>query len=86
MPLFPLTPPTTPSTLTETQKLLLDRSGSSGGNQRIVEGITSSTPKAKQIAFSKTLTKIFPKTHRELINRTSSLYLKPLMKMRKILT
>ena len=72
-PLFPLTPPTTPSTLTETQKFLLDRSGSGGGNQRIAEAITSSTPKAKKIAFSDTLTKIFPKTRRELINRTSSL-------------
>ena len=72
-PLFPLTPPTPPSTLTETQKFLLDRSGSGGGNQRIAEAITSSTPKAKKIAFSDTLTKIFPKTRRELINRTSSL-------------
>ena len=59
--------------MTETQKFLLDRSGSGGGNQRIAEAITSSTPKAKKIAFSDTLTKIFPKTRRELINRTSSL-------------
>ena len=70
---FPLTPPTTPSTLSETQKFLLD--SSSDGNKKIAEGIglkASSTPEVKRIAFSDTITKIFPKTRREIINATSS--------------
>ena len=58
-PRFPLAPPNTPSSLSETQKFLLDK----GGNERVAEALTSTLrPKAKQIAFSDTLTKIFPKT------------------------
>ena len=69
-PRFPLTPPNTPSSLSETQKFLLDK----GGNERVAEALTSTPrPKGKQIAFSDTLTKIFPKTQREIINRSSSL-------------
>ena len=61
---FPPTPPSSPSTLSETQRFLLD-----GGNERVAEAIgltTTSTPKAKQITFSETITKVFPKTHREI--------------------
>ena len=64
---FP-TLPQTPSTLSETQRFLLDNTG---GNQRVAEAITldrTSTPKAKQITFSDTITKIFPKT-REAISK-----------------
>ena len=69
LPLFPPTPPSTPSTLSETQRFLLD-----GGNERVAEaiGLTTSTPKAKQITFSDTITKVFPKTRRE-ISRMPSL-------------
>ena len=56
--------------MSETQKFLLDK----GGNERVAGALTSTlTAKAKQIAFSDTLTKIFPKTRREIINRSSSL-------------
>ena len=61
---FPPTPPSSPSTLSETQRFLLD-----GGNERVAEAIgltTTSTPKAKQITFSETITKVFPKTRREI--------------------
>ena len=69
-PRFPLTPPNTPSSLSETQKFLLDK----GGNERVAEALTSTrTAKAKQIAFSDTLTKILSKTRKEIINRSSSL-------------
>ena len=70
LPLFPPTPPSTPSTLSETQRFLLD-----GGNERVAEaiGLTTSTPKAKQITFSDTITKVFPKTRRE-ISRMPSLH------------
>ena len=64
---FP-TLPQTPSTLSETQRFLLDNTG---GNERVAEAITldrTSTPKAKQITFSDTITKIFPKT-REAISK-----------------
>ena len=71
----PLTPPTTPSTLSETQRFLLGSSGtsgssssssSSGGNERILTGLTTtSTPKS--LSFSHAITKVFPKTRRELI-------------------
>ena len=69
LPSFPLTPPSTPSTssLSETQRFLLD--GADIGNERVVEAMgitTTSTPKAKQITFSNTITKVFPKTHREI--------------------
>ena len=69
LPLFSPTPPSTPSTLSETQRFLLD-----GGNERVAEaiGLTTSTPKAKQITFSDTITKVFPKTRRE-ISRMPSL-------------
>ena len=68
LPSFPLTPPSTPSTsLSETQRFLLD--GADSGNERVAEAIgitTTSTPKAKQITFSDTITKVFPKTRREI--------------------
>ena len=69
LPLFPPAPPSTPLTLSETQRFLLD-----GGNERVAEaiGLTTSTPKAKQITFSDTITKVFPKTRRE-ISRMPSL-------------
>ena len=76
-PFAPLTPPTTPSTLSETQRFLLGSSGtsdssssssssSSGSNERILAGLTTtSTPKS--LSFSQAITKVFPKTRRELI-------------------
>ena len=68
LPSFPPSPPQTPSTLSETQRFLLD---SADGNERVAEAIAldrTSTPKAKQITFSDTITKIFPKT-REAISK-----------------
>ena len=62
LPSFPPTPPQTPSTLSETQRFLLD---SADDNEKVAEAIgldRTSTPKAKQIVFSDTITKIFPKT------------------------
>ena len=67
-PIFPPTPPSSPSTLSETQRFLLD-----GGNEQVAEAIgltTTSTPKAKQLTFSETITKVFPKT-REYIKQPS---------------
>ena len=69
LPSFPPTPPSTPSSssLSETQRFLLD--GADGGNERVAEAIgitTTSTPRAKQITFSDTITKVFPKTPREI--------------------
>ena len=67
LPSFPPTPPSTPSTLSETQGFLLD--SADGGNERIAEAIgltATSTPTAKQITFSDTITKVFPKTRREI--------------------
>ena len=61
---FPPSPPSSPSTLSEIQRFLVD-----GGNERVAEAIgltTTSTPKAKQITFSETITKVFPKTRREI--------------------
>ena len=60
-------PPSTPSTLSETQGFLLD--SADGGNEQIAEAIgltATSTPTAKQITFSDTITKVFPKTRREI--------------------
>ena len=52
------------------KNFLLDK----GGNERVAGALTSTpTAKAKQIAFSDTLTKIFLKTRREIINRSSPL-------------
>ena len=68
LPSFPPSPPQTPSTLSETQRFLLD---SADGNERVAEAIAldrTSTPKAKQITFSNTITKIFLKT-REAISK-----------------
>ena len=61
---FPPTPPVTPlsSTLSQTQRFLLD-GGADSGNERVAEAIAldkTSTP--KRITFSNTITKIFPKT------------------------
>ena len=67
LPSFPPTPPSTPSSLSETQRFLFD--GADGGNERVGEAIgltATSTPKAKQITFSDTITKVFPKTRREI--------------------
>ena len=67
-PIFPPTTPSSPLTLSETQRFLLD-----GGNERVAEAIgltTTSTPKAKQLTFSETITKVFPKT-REIIKQPS---------------
>ena len=67
LPSFPPTPPSTPSTLSETQGFLLD--SADGGNEQIAEAIgltATSTPTAKQITFSDTITKVFPKTRREI--------------------
>ena len=69
LPSFPPTPPSTPSSssLSETQRFLLD--GAGGGNERVAEAIgitTTSTPRAKQITFLDTITKVFPKTPREI--------------------
>ena len=59
----PLTPPITPSS--SIQRFLL---GEDSGNERIAM-LDSSTPRAtpKTVTFSETLTKVFPKTKRELI-------------------
>ena len=64
-PLFPLTAPTTPSSLSETQRFLLDNRG----NEQVAEAIglkRTSTPAAKQITFSDTITKVFPKIRKEI--------------------
>ena len=69
---FPLTSPQTPSTLSETQRFLL---GNDDGNERVAEAIAldkASTPKTKQITFSDTIKKIFPKT-RESVNKKTTL-------------
>ena len=73
---LPPTPPVTPSsTLSTAQRFLLD-----GGNEKVAEGIAkaigidgTSTPTAKQITFSDTITKLFPRS-RELkkINEETS--------------
>ena len=60
---FSPTPPVTPSTLSQTQRFLLD--DADGGNERVAEAIAlvkRSTPIVKRITFSDTVTKIFPKT------------------------
>ena len=71
---FPPTPPTTPSTLSQTQRFLLDDTTTDdndvgGGNERVALALAhgssrTSTPIAKQITFSDTITKIFPKTRK----------------------
>ena len=63
----PLTPPVTPSsTLNQTQRFLLDDVGSEGGNERTAVALTTtSTP--KNVTFSDAITKVFPKTRRELL-------------------
>ena len=71
---FPPTPPTTPSTLSQTQRFLLDDTTTDddnvgGGNERVVLALAhgssrTSTPIAKQITFSDTITKIFHKTRK----------------------
>ena len=71
---FPPTPPTTSSTLSQTQRFLLDDTTTDnddvgGGNERVTLALAhgssrTSTPIAKQIIFSDTITKIFPKTHK----------------------
>ena len=71
---FSPTPPTTPSTLSQTQRFLLDDTTTDdddvgGGNERVALALAhgssrTSTPIAKQITFSDTITKIFPKTHK----------------------
>ena len=69
---FPFTLPQTPSTLSETQRFLL---GNDDGNERAAEAIAldkASTPKTKQITFSDTIKKIFPKT-RESVNKKTTL-------------
>ena len=59
----PLTPPITPSSSSATQRFLL---GDDSGNERkAIAETTTSTPKT--VSFSQTLTKVFPKTRRELI-------------------
>ena len=78
---FALTPPATPSTLSRTQRFLLENTPStdvditpdidSGGNERVAEAIgfeKTSTPRAKQITFSDTIKKVFPKT-REIVSK-----------------
>ena len=80
---FPPTPPTTlsTSTLWQTQRFLLDASDATsaadGGNERVAQAIAltrSSTPVTKQITFSDTITKIFPKTRKmDTISEESSL-------------
>ena len=68
LPSFPPTPPSTPpSSLSETQRFMLD--GADSGNERVAEAIgltRTSAPVAKQITFSDTITKVFPKTCREI--------------------
>ena len=71
---FPPTPPTTPSTLSQTQRFLLDDTTTDdddvgGGNERVALALAhgssrTSTPIAKQITFSDTITKLFPKTRK----------------------
>ena len=64
-PLFSLTAPTTPLSLSETQRFLLDNRG----NEQVAEAIgltRTSTPAAKQITFSDTITKVFPKIRKEI--------------------
>ena len=71
---FPPTPPTTPSTLSQTQRFLLDDTTTDdddvgGGNERAALALAhgssrTSTPSSKQITFSDTITKIFPKTRK----------------------
>ena len=63
----PLTPPIIPSsTLNQTQRFLLDDVGSEGGNKRTAVALTAtSTP--KNVTFSDVITKVFPKTQRELL-------------------
>ena len=49
-------------------RFLLD--GADSGNERVAEAIgltRTSTPRAKQITFSDTITKVFPKIRREII-------------------
>ena len=61
----PLTPPITPSSSSSIQRFLL---GDNSGNKRTATATgenTTSTPKT--VSFSQTLTKVFPKTKRELI-------------------
>ena len=71
---FPLTPPATPSTLSQAQRFLLDRTDDTDGNERVAEaiGIETSTPKAKRITFSDTIKKVFPKT-REIVSKRTLL-------------
>ena len=68
LPSFPPTPPSTPpSSLSETQRFMLD--GADSGNERVAEAIgltRTSAPVAKQITFSDSITKVFPKTRREI--------------------
>ena len=68
-PFHPLTPPITPSSLSDTQKFLLESSSggrSSSGNEKAAVGLTTtSTPKS--VNFSQAITKVFPKTRRELL-------------------
>ena len=73
---LPLMLPVTPSsTLSTTQRFLLD-----GGNEKVAEGIAeaigtdgTSTPTAKRITFSDTITKIFPRSRElEKINEETS--------------
>ena len=73
---LPPTPPVTPSsTLSTTQRFLLD-----GGNEKVAKGIAevigtdgTSTPITKQITFSDTITKIFPRSRElEKINEETS--------------
>ena len=61
----PLTPPITPSSSSSIQRFLL---GNNSGNERTATATgenTTSTPKT--VSFLQTLTKVFPKTKRELI-------------------
>ena len=62
---LPPTPPVTPSsTLSTTQRFLLD-----GGNEKVAKGIAD----AKRITFSDTITKIFPRSRElEKINEETS--------------
>ena len=71
----PTLPETPSSTLSTTQRFLLD-----GGNEKVAEGIAkaigtdgTSTPISKQITFSDTITKIFPRScELEKINEETS--------------
>ena len=73
---LPPKPPVTPSsTLSTTQRFLLDR-----GNEKVAKGIPeavgtdgTSTPITKRITFSDTITKIFPRSRElEKINKETS--------------